>query len=356
MNLIALSRKSHDELTQQRRIRVHRRLLEVPRPPGARASIGDRPRGFRGVELRRRREKRAVARSDARRRRRARESTGPQPDRPRRVVSVRFRGRTSGILLRLARALQRHLGAGSHDWPSGVRSSCAAIGHEAPHVRHGFLHRLRGLASQQPAADGDQDDRRKRRRAECRDQRRVAILQLDFVGDGDGNERSPAGRLRNRRRAREGVVRRRRDEPRSPSARRDASRARSRNQVSSATPFDMPSVSAMYRSRSGILASTRGSNRGDAAPARVVSRRRATRVNSRVATRNDSSRSASKRRVIVANIPMLNSARMAKNVATYHAVRRSRSRPSDSIGTCVARRRGSWSEPIAGAAQRSESA
>ena len=117
-------------------------------------------------------------------------------------------------------------------------------------MRNGFLHRLRGFASQQPAADGDQDDRRKRRGAECRDQRRIAILQLDFVGDSDGNERSRAGDYE-----RVGV---RAKESFASGAMNRVRRVQTRRIVRQvAQPgiecdaIDMPS-SAMYRSRSGI--------------------------------------------------------------------------------------------------------
>ena len=83
---------------------------------------------------------------------------------------------------------------------------------------------------------------------------------------------------------------------------------------------------------------SRSRNRTGSCPApRDASRKRATRASSCVASRSDSSNSWSNRRVIVANMPTPSSVRMTKNVPTYHAVSRSRSRPSE-LGTTTAGR------------------
>ena len=69
------------------------------------------------------------------------------------------------------------------------------VGHEPPHVRDAALNRRCGLSSEQPAADGDERQRDERGRAEDRDERRVAVFELDLVGNGDRSQRASPRQL-----------------------------------------------------------------------------------------------------------------------------------------------------------------
>ena len=57
------------------------------------------------------------------------------------------------------------------------------VGHEAAHLIHRALDRRRRLAHEQPSARGDEEQRHGRRATEDDNQRRVAILELNLVGD-----------------------------------------------------------------------------------------------------------------------------------------------------------------------------
>ena len=235
------------------------------------------------------------------------------------------------VLLRLSRPLQRHLGPAAHD---GERRAqlVRRVGHEAAHMRDRPLHRGRRLPRQQPAADRDENERDERGRAKRGDQRRVAILELDLVGDGDRDERRDRRAARHARREREAAGRR------SPSMTRVARRLSAASRASSRThgsagapPTTCPERIERERACDPGCAD-RPSTIEQRLPCGLTGRLaliRATRISSRVASRSDASSSRSKRRVIVANMPTPSSSRMTKNVPTYHAVSRSRRSPSD---------------------------
>ena len=87
--------------------------------------------------------------------------------------------------------LEGDFGSASQDGERGAKL-VGRIGHEAPHVLDRPLHRGRRLAHEKPSADDDEQERGRRRGAKRCDQRRITILELHLVGDGDRNHRRAA--------------------------------------------------------------------------------------------------------------------------------------------------------------------
>ena len=67
------------------------------------------------------------------------------------------------------------------------------VGHEASHVLDRAFDGGCRLANEKPSASDDEQERRRRGPAERRDQGCITILELDLVGDGDGDHRRTAG-------------------------------------------------------------------------------------------------------------------------------------------------------------------
>ena len=102
------------------------------------------------------------------------------------------------VFVRGARTLERDLGAASDD---GQRRAelVRGVGHEASHLLHRALDWRRGLAGDDPPADRDQNRGDDAGRGKLGDERRVAILQLDFVGNRDRDQSATVGRMKRRR-------------------------------------------------------------------------------------------------------------------------------------------------------------
>jgi len=178
--------QNEHELAKQRRIAVHRRLLEVIDLEANALAIGDRSRGFGGVQ-RKIVEKHALSLNGPLAGVGASEHEQILNDSAKTLRLSLDRAQRRNVFLRRTRSLQRHLGPTAHGGHRRPQLVCR-VSHEAAHVLDVAFDGRNRLPRQHPAPHGDQHQRHERRAAKLGDERRVSILDLDFVGDGDGDE------------------------------------------------------------------------------------------------------------------------------------------------------------------------